>query len=159
MAEKRDAERTRARLLDVAISEFAQHGYDGARVTRVVRAANVTARMLYHYFGDKEGLYVAVLDSVYAQIRDMSRPLIEALDALIARGVAEGAFLREHVDPLQLYVSIVAMSAHHINNLHTLSAVFGADLAAAEWIEARRAHTVAMVLRYVGAEPSDPLKR
>ncbi|GAB5374373.1 MAG: hypothetical protein AcusKO_08350 [Acuticoccus sp.] len=88
---KRDAERTRARLLAVAVNEFAAHGFEGARVERVVRAANVTPRMLYHYFGNKEQLCVCVLDEVYAQIRAGERQLdlgtgdpVEALRRLVA---------------------------------------------------------------------------
>jgi len=53
----RDPERTRARILDAAKTEFAAHGYAGARVDRIAAAANVNKRMLYHYFGNKRALY------------------------------------------------------------------------------------------------------
>lgn len=71
----RDPERTRERLLRAAARECATHGYDGARVERVVRAARVTTRMLYHYFGNEDLLSVAVLDAVYAEIRAGEREL------------------------------------------------------------------------------------
>lgn len=53
----RDPERTRARILDAAKSEFAAHGYAGARIDRIADAARVNKRMLYHYFGVKRDLY------------------------------------------------------------------------------------------------------
>lgn len=45
-----------------AAVEFAGRGYAGARVDRLAATARVNKRMLYHYFGDKQGLYRAVLD-------------------------------------------------------------------------------------------------
>ncbi|EYC52502.1 transcriptional regulator [Hylemonella gracilis str. Niagara R] len=66
---RRDPERTRARLLEAAVEEFASHGYSGARTDRIVQAAGTSIRMLYHYFGDKDGLYLEVLDTVMAELR------------------------------------------------------------------------------------------
>ncbi len=52
---------TRARILSAATDEFAANGYSGARIEAISRAAGANPRMIYHYFGDKDGLYVAVL--------------------------------------------------------------------------------------------------
>ena len=60
---------TRARILSAATSEFAQHGFGGARVERIARRADANKRMLYYYFGNKEDLFLAVLESRYAHIR------------------------------------------------------------------------------------------
>ena len=57
----RDPDRTRRRILDAALKEFSAHGFSGARVGGIARRAKVNKRMLYHYFGDKEGLFRAVL--------------------------------------------------------------------------------------------------
>ena len=57
----RDPERTRRRILDAALREFSARGFAGARVGGIARRAKVNKRMLYHYFGDKEGLFRAVL--------------------------------------------------------------------------------------------------
>jgi TetR/AcrR family transcriptional regulator len=57
----RDPEATRQRILDAAFDEFAAHGLAGARVDRIVNAAGVNKRMLYHYFGNKEALFLEVL--------------------------------------------------------------------------------------------------
>jgi AcrR family transcriptional regulator len=66
---RRDGDATRARILDVAIREFASHGFSGARVDAICRNAKVNPRMIYHYFGDKAGLYVAVLEDVLGDLR------------------------------------------------------------------------------------------
>jgi AcrR family transcriptional regulator len=57
----RNPERTRARILSAALKEFAAKGFAGARVDAIARRAAINKRMLYHYFGDKEGLFRAVL--------------------------------------------------------------------------------------------------
>ena len=65
----RDAERTRASILAAATEEFAAHGLSGARVDRIASRAATNKRMLYYYFGDKEGLWLAVLEAAYEHIR------------------------------------------------------------------------------------------
>src|SRR2546428_666602 len=57
----RDPERTRQRILRAARREFVAKGFAGARVDAIARAASVNKRMLYHYFGDKEALFRAIL--------------------------------------------------------------------------------------------------
>jgi AcrR family transcriptional regulator len=58
---ERNPERTRERILSAALQEFAANGFAGARVDAIARRAAINKRMLYHYFGDKEGLFRAVL--------------------------------------------------------------------------------------------------
>jgi AcrR family transcriptional regulator len=57
----RNPERTRARILSAARREFAAKGIAGARVDAIARRAGVNKRMLYHYFGNKDALFLAVL--------------------------------------------------------------------------------------------------
>ena len=57
----RNPERTRERILQAAFKEFAAKGFAGARVDGIARGAAINKRMLYHYFGDKEGLFREVL--------------------------------------------------------------------------------------------------
>jgi AcrR family transcriptional regulator len=66
---QRDAERTRAAILAAATDEFARHGLGGARVDRIAARAKTNKRMLYYYFGSKDDLFLAVLESAYARIR------------------------------------------------------------------------------------------
>src|SRR5271170_5334918 len=57
----RNPGRTCERILSAALKEFAAKGFAGARVDVIAGRANINKRMLYHYFGDKEGLFKAVL--------------------------------------------------------------------------------------------------
>lgn len=66
---RRDPEKTRARILAAGVAEFSARGYSGARTARIARRARVNVRMLYHYFGGKDALYVAVLEQVIGQLR------------------------------------------------------------------------------------------
>ncbi len=196
----RDPERTKAQILEAALTEFAAHGYDGSKIHKIARRAACNPRLIYHYFGSKDELYLAALRQIYADIRakeaelnldslppreaivrlviftfdffdqngpfvaitrsenllggqfvrqireitDNANPLIDKIAKVLERGSEEGVF-RAGVDPLQLYVSIVALSAHHINAAHTLSATFGTDFTAADWRKARRSHVIALV--------------
>src|SRR4051812_44042920 len=63
------ADDTRSRLLRAAITEFAAQGYSGARVDAICKRARSNPRMIYHYFGDKDGLYVTVLEHVLGELR------------------------------------------------------------------------------------------
>lgn len=204
---RRDPEATRAALLAAATAEFARHGYAGARIERLVKRAGTSVRMVYHYFGSKAALYIAVLeaamrslrheelkldlsdvepldgllrlfDFIYdhfdahpelisllsaenlqrarylrqsAAIQQMSSPVIGLIDALVGRGIAEGR-LRRDLDPLQLYVSMVALSYFHLSNVHTLSVIFARDLTEPAWRRERREAGRAMLARYLAPD-------
>jgi TetR/AcrR family transcriptional regulator len=60
-APSRNPERTQERIFQSAFQEFAAQGFAGARVDRIARQAGINKRMLYHYFGDKRGLFREVL--------------------------------------------------------------------------------------------------
>src|SRR3989442_5587336 len=57
----RDAQRAREVILDAAEAIFAQHGFDGARIDAIARTSGYNTSLLFQYFGDKPGLYIAVL--------------------------------------------------------------------------------------------------
>jgi DNA-binding transcriptional regulator YbjK len=65
---KRDPARTRETILQAATIEFSEHGIGGARIDQIARRSGSNKRMIYHYFGDKEGLYVEVLDHVFCKM-------------------------------------------------------------------------------------------
>ncbi|SMH62646.1 TetR family transcriptional regulator [Azospirillum agricola] len=71
----RDPEGTRARILAAATEEFARYGLGGARVDRIAEAAGTNKRMLYYHVGNKESLYLAVLEGAYEHIRATERQL------------------------------------------------------------------------------------
>ncbi|WP_341915872.1 TetR/AcrR family transcriptional regulator [Ferrovibrio terrae] len=82
-------------------------------------------------------------------IAKMSSPLLLLIADTIRRGLKAGVFQYD-ADPLQLYISIVALSSHHMSNVHTLSAVFQTDIADPKWLRQRRTHVETMVCRMLG---------
>ncbi len=88
---QRDPEGMRKRILAAARNEFARRGIGGARVDRIARAADANKRMLYYHVGNKEELYLAVLEAEYERIRAAERRLnleasapADAIERLIA---------------------------------------------------------------------------
>lgn len=73
--QRRDPVATRKKLLTAARLEFARHGLAGARVDEIAERAGVNKQLVYHYFGDKDALYLAVLEWVYEDIREQERKL------------------------------------------------------------------------------------
>lgn len=97
---QRDPERTRAELLAVATEVFAESGYSGARVDEIAERTRTTKRMIYYYFGGKEGLYLAVLDKAYRGIRR-----------------AEQKLRVDHSDPIEAIRRLAEVTFdHHIDN-------------------------------------------
>lgn len=197
---KRDAERTRKAILKAAVREFAAHGYSGARTERIAASAKCNVRLLYHYFGSKEQLYLTVLESAYEDLRgrerllklDMDDPLgallelvrftfdyfaanpsfesllrnenmmrgrfvrksarvpqggghlRETIERLLAAGATKGT-IRPGIDPVQLYVTIAALSRFHLANGHSLSATLDTDLSSPAWRATRRDHAVELL--------------
>ncbi|WP_044008256.1 TetR/AcrR family transcriptional regulator [Ketogulonicigenium vulgare] len=57
------------RLVDAGTQEFVQHGFEGASISRIVDAAGCNVRMIYHYFGNKAGLYRVCIAQAYDKLR------------------------------------------------------------------------------------------
>ncbi|ADD44728.1 TetR/AcrR family transcriptional regulator [Stackebrandtia nassauensis] len=110
---QRDAERTRAEILDVATREFADNGFAGARVDEIAAKTRTTKRMLYYYFGGKKQLYLAVLERAYAGIRALESELdVDHLDpAEAVRRLAELTF--DHHESHPDFIRLVS-----IENIH-----------------------------------------
>ncbi|MCC8973905.1 TetR family transcriptional regulator [Bradyrhizobium sp. Cham227] len=78
---QRDPQGMRLRILEAAKQEFAAHGLAGARVDRIAANADANKRMLYYHVGNKENLYLEVLEGAYEKIRAEERTLdLEHLD-------------------------------------------------------------------------------
>lgn len=81
------------RIKEAALREFAQYGYDGARLERIAKAAGVHTAQIHYYFRNKRGLYEAVqalltppsLESALAPLRETGKPLPERIQAFYAR--------------------------------------------------------------------------
>lgn len=72
---KNDPEKTRENILDVATTEFAEFGLSGGRVDAIAEKTRTSKRMIYYYYGSKEGLYLAVLERAYRKIRALESDL------------------------------------------------------------------------------------
>jgi AcrR family transcriptional regulator len=70
-----DPERTMAEILSAATTEFADKGLAGARIDEIAAATRTSKRMIYYYFGSKDGLYVAVLEAAYGRMRSIEADL------------------------------------------------------------------------------------
>jgi AcrR family transcriptional regulator len=211
---KRNADKTREKILRAAISEFSTHGYSGARVERIRQRARANTRMIYHYFGDKSRLYVAVLEHVIGELRleelrleidqvdqvdpvegllqlfdfidrhfnahpelmtllsgenllrgrflrssaktpIITSPLMPLMEELLRRGERKG-LIRPDVDPLHLYVVMVALCYFHRSNAHTLSFLFRTDLLSASWQGAHKRVATDLLAGYLRAGRAAP---
>jgi Transcriptional regulator len=72
---RRVASASREGLIAASVAEFARKGFAGARVDEIAASAGVNKQLVYHYFGSKQGLYLAALESVYVEIREKERKL------------------------------------------------------------------------------------
>ena len=199
-----DPEGTRQNIIEVASEEFALNGLSGARIDEIAARTRSSKRMIYYYFGDKEGLYVSALENAYAEVRegeakldvegmapiDALRRLVEFtfdhhhqheefirmvmienihhaeylersgvirdlnvtaighIEAIYAKGLAEGVF-RAGLDPLDVHWQISALCFFNVSNRATFSKIFGKDVGAPAAQESLRRQTVEMVLRFV----------
>jgi AcrR family transcriptional regulator len=211
---RRNPAQVRDKILRTATAEFSRHGFAGARIARIVRRAGSNPRMIYHYFGSKSALYVAVLENVMAglrtvelrldvehldplegllslfdfmngyfeanhdlvrllvtenlakarymrksaRIRDMSSPVLEMISKFLSRGIADGHFAKR-LDPLRLYVMMVALSQFHVSNVHTLSMMFASDLTHADWRDARAVDARRMLAAFLSDDTASSAGR
>ncbi|MGO8704839.1 MAG: TetR/AcrR family transcriptional regulator [Candidatus Brocadiia bacterium] len=102
----RDPEASRRRLLEAGVEVFSERGLDGGSVSMIAAKAGINRRMLYHYFGSKEGLYQAALRHVYEQLSSQEVALADILlevEELLERLIrAEYAFLAAHPQHVRL---------------------------------------------------------
>jgi AcrR family transcriptional regulator len=116
---RRSAEQNRAEILRAATSEFATHGYAGARITRIVKKAGTNPRMVYEQFGSKSELYLAALESALAALR------AEELTLDV-----------EHLDPLEGLLKLFDfMNGHFERNLHLVSLLRAENLTKARYMK------------------------
>jgi AcrR family transcriptional regulator len=130
------AARTQENILDVATEEFAAHGYAGARVDEIAARIHNTKRMIYYYFRSKEGLYLAVLERVYAQIRRVERNInVDALTPSAAlRTLAEVTY--DHHTTHEAFVQLVSIeNIHRAEHLRKSSAILEQNVAAITLLE------------------------
>jgi TetR/AcrR family transcriptional regulator len=125
--QRRDPAGTRQKLLSAARHEFARSGLAGARVDEIAARAGVNKQLVYHYFGDKDALYLAVLEWVYEEIRTQERKLnLEGLPPEQAiRKLIEASFdhLAAHPDFIVLLNDENRGGARHVRGSRRLEAM------------------------------------
>lgn len=110
---RRDPDRTREAILAAAQKEFAAKGLSGGRVDEIARRAGANKRMIYHYFGSKDGLYLAALERVYEGRRGEERRL--HLDHL-EPAAALRRLIQFNFDYLRAHPEVIGMVTNE--NLH-----------------------------------------
>ncbi len=199
-----DPARTKADIIEAAMREFSEKGLAGARIDLIAESMRTSKRMIYYYFGNKEGLYIAVLEEAYRRMRDIETdlhlqdlppedalrklvgftvdyqrahpefirlvmnenmhrgefiaqsksieklnvPAIEGLRQVLERGQQAGVF-RGGIDPVDLHMSISALSVFNVANRHTFAAIFKRDLESPAARIARRDSIIEMIVRFV----------
>jgi AcrR family transcriptional regulator len=199
-----DPERTMADIIQVATHEFSEKGLAGARIDDIAAAMRTSKRMIYYYFGSKEGLYIRVLEEAYRRMRDIESelhlddlapedalrrlvgftidyqlanpdfirlvmtenihrgeylaqskaiqklnvPAIDGLRRVYQRGLKAGVF-RTGIDPVDLHMSISALSVFNVANKHTFALIFQRDLDSSSAIVTRRDSIIEMIVRFV----------
>lgn len=74
-----DAEGAREAILNAAEEVFAEHGFDGARIDAIAETAGYNKSLIFHYYGDKLGLYAAVLQRIDRQVAEVQTQILEPL--------------------------------------------------------------------------------
>ena len=140
---RRTAEQTRALILRAATTEFAAHGFAGARIDRIVRRAASNPRLLYEQFGSKSGLYVAALESALGELRAEELRLdiagLDPLDGLLQLF----AFMNSHFERSNHLVRLLAtenmMAARYMKRSRRIAEMSSPVLAMIETLLARGA--------------------
>ena len=120
-ARTNDPERTKANILAVATQEFSEKGLSGARIDEIAERTHTSKRMIYYYYGSKEGLYRAVLEACYRRIRSVedhvdleSKPPLDALAELVQ-------FTFDHHNQNEDFIRLVMVeNIHHGANIASL---------------------------------------
>ena len=111
--------RTRQAILDAAVVEFSTRGLGGARIDALAKRAGTNKRMIYHYFGNKEAMFLAVLENTYETIRRM-----------------EGELHLEHMEPAPAMRKLVRFTFNYfVNNQHFVALLNSENLHRARHIK------------------------
>src|SRR6188472_3581918 len=78
--QKRNADATRAKILQAALTEFSERGLPEASTDAIAERCGVNKRMIYYYFGSKEGLYLSALESVFEKLVALENKIDYYLD-------------------------------------------------------------------------------
>ncbi|TFZ05364.1 TetR/AcrR family transcriptional regulator [Ramlibacter henchirensis] len=121
-ARTNDPDRTKANILEVAAAEFGEKGLAGARIDEIAAATQTSKRMIYYYFGSKEGLYLAVLEESYRRVREI-----------------EAELHLQDLEPEQALRRLVAFTFdHHLNHENYIRLVMSENMNRGQYIAQSR---------------------
>lgn len=132
---QQDPEGTRQNIIEVASQEFALNGLSGARIDEIAAKTRSSKRMIYYYFGDKEGLYLSALESAYRQVREGEAKLdiaglssVEGLKRLVE-------FTFDHHHQHEDFIRMVMIeNIHHGEYLERSDVISGLNVTAIDHI-------------------------
>lgn len=136
LPDQTDAERSKADIVAVAMEEFAEYGLAGARVDAIAERTRTSKRMIYYYFGSKEGLYRAVLEQAYNGIRtrESQTHLKELPPREALRRLVEITFDYDESHPS--FIRLIAVeNIHYAEHLKKLSSIRGINVSAIDTVE------------------------
>lgn len=109
-----DPEGTKRNIIEVATKEFAQNGLSGARIDEIAAKTKSSKRMIYYYFGDKDGLYLKVLEDAYSRMR-MTEAALDLEDLPPAEALAKLVrFTFDHHNSHEDFIRLVMIeNIHH----------------------------------------------
>jgi AcrR family transcriptional regulator len=143
--QRRDPARNQVRILKAAVAEFARHGLGGARVDRIAARAGANKRMLYYYFGNKDDLFLAVLEDSYARIRSAERALhltdVDPREAMRRLVEFTWRYYLQHPEFLTLLNSENLHRARHIRRSRNIVAMHSPFVATIKQVLDRGART------------------
>ena len=125
----RNAEASRAKIVDAARIEFVSYGLSGGRVDRIAEASGVNKNLIYHYFGSKDALYLEVLERIYADLRARQQdedlrelPPVEGMKRLVSSTF-------DHFVATPDLIRLMSIEnihyAEHLKNSHTTKQLYG----------------------------------
>jgi AcrR family transcriptional regulator len=133
---RRDPARNQERILRAATAEFARAGLGGARVDRIAERAGANKRMLYYYYGNKEALFLAVMEASYERIRTAERSLklgeIDPEEGIRRLVEFTWAYYLKHPEFLTLLNSENLHKARHIKRSRNIPAMHSPFVATIE---------------------------
>jgi AcrR family transcriptional regulator len=151
-----DAEATKRNIIDVATKEFARNGLSGSRIDEIAARTRTSKRMIYYYFGDKEGLYLAVLEEAYRRIRAIETRLdldhLSPVDALSRLIEFTFDYENENEDFIRL---VMIENIHHAKYLAKSKVIETLNVTTIEAIKRLYARGVAQGMFRAGLDPVD----
>ncbi len=151
-----DGEATKRNIIEVATGEFARNGLSGARVDAIAAKTHCSKRMIYYYFGDKEGLYLRVLEEAYRRVRSVESTIdldhLEPIQAL--RRLIEFTF--DHHHSHEDFIRLVMIeNIHHGDYLRRSSVIQNLNAAAIDVLDRLYRRGLAAGLFRPGLAPID----